>query len=173
MKRDLERHKLLKILAARRVKFEAGIHSEDERVGISFDELTNKMDCDILNLNLIASELYDNKEVKHHNAHGINGLFCEKEGLTSFANNKYKDRYWNDLWTNLFTISQIIVPILALIIALIAVLDSRQSRGHTEEILLLRKQVHKLQEQQDSQTSMISNLTDILKTDSLRIDLND
>jgi len=172
MKRDLKRHKLLKILAARRVKFEAGIHSEDERLGISFDDLTNKMSCDILKLNLIASELYDNKEVKHHNAYGINGLFCEKEGLTSFANNKYKARYWKDLWSNLFTISQIIVPILALVITLVAVLDSRQSRGHTEEILLLRKEIHKIQEKQDSQTNTISNLTNILKTDSLRIDLN-
>lgn len=167
MKRDLERHKLLKILAARRIKFEGGIHSEDERLGISFDELTNKMNCDILNLNLIASELYDNKEVKHHNAYGINGLFCEKEGLTSFANNKYKARYLRDIWTNLLTISQIIVPILALVIALVTVLNSRQSKEHTEEIQLLRTQLNKLKVQQDSQTDRISNIESIIKTDTL------
>lgn len=167
MRLDLKRHKLLKILAARRVKFEANKLSENERLGISFDELTKKMNCDIIKLNLIASELYDNNEIKHHNAYGINGLFCEKEGLTSFANNKYKVRYWRDIWTNLLTISQIIVPILALVIALVTVLDSRQSKERIEEIQLLRKELYKLQVQQDSQTNTISNLTNILKTDTL------
>lgn len=167
MRLDLKRHKLLKILAARRVKFEAGIRSEDERLGISFDELKNKMNCDILKLNLIASELYDNNEIKHHNAYGINGVFCEKGGLTSFANHKYKARYWRDIWTNLFTISQIIVPILALVIALVSVLDSRQSKAHTAEILQLRTQLYKQKEILNFQTKAISNLEYILKTDSL------
>jgi hypothetical protein len=167
MKRDLKRHKLLKILADIRVKFEAQQLSENEHLGVSFDELTKKMNCDIIKLNLIASELYDNKEIKHHNAHGIYGLFCEKEGLTSFANNKYKARYLRDIWTNLFTISQIIVPILALVIALVTVLDSRQSKERIEEIQLLRKELYKLQVQQDSQTNKILNLESILKTDSL------
>jgi len=167
MKRDLQRHKLLKLLSDRRVKFESNQLSEGERLGIPFEELTQKMNCDILKLNLIASELYDNKEIKHHNAYNINGLFCEKEGLTSFANSKYKARYWRDLWTNLFSISQLIVPILALVIALIAVIDSRQNKVHTEEIQLLRKELHKLQETQDSQTNTISNLQNTLKSDSL------
>jgi len=167
MRLDLKRHKLLKILADRRVKFEANKLPEDKRLGISFDELTKKMNCDILKLNLIASELYDNNEIKHHNAYGINGLFCEKEGLTSFANNKYKARYFRDIWANLLTISQVIVPILALVIALVTVLDSRQSNGNAEEILQLRRELNKLQELQSSQTKAISNFEYILKTDSL------
>jgi uncharacterized protein YlxW (UPF0749 family) len=49
----------------------------------------------------------------------------------------------------------------------LTVLDSRQSKAHTEEIQLLRKELYKIQEQQASQTNTISNLTNILKTDSL------
>lgn len=173
MKRDLQRHKLLKLLSDRRVKFESNQLFEGERLGVSFEELTQKMNCDIIKLNLIASELYDNMEIKHHNAYNINGLFCEKEGLTSFANNKYKTRYWRDLWTNLFTISQIIVPILALVIALVAVIDSRQNKVNTEEIQLLRKELYKIQEIQDSQTNTIFILQNILKPDSLTKKLND
>jgi hypothetical protein len=56
---------------------------------------------------------------------------------------------------------------MALAIALITVLDSRQSREHTEEILQLRKEMNMLKELQGSQTKTISNLEYILKTDSL------
>jgi len=173
MKRDLQRHKLLRLLSDRRVKFESNQLSEGERLGISFEELMQKMNCDIIKLNLIASELYDNKEIKHHNAYNINGLFCEKEGLTSFANNKYKARYWRDLWSNLFTLSQIIVPILALAVALVAVINSQQNKGHSEEIQLLKREMYSVQEQLRSQTNKISILQNILKSDSLTEKLND
>jgi hypothetical protein len=173
VKRDFKRHKLLELLSDKRLNFESNQLPEGEHLGISFYELTQKMKCDIFELNLIASELYANNEIKHHNAHNINGLYCEKEGLTSFANNKYKARYWRDIWTNLFTISQIIVPILALVIALVAVIDSRQNKLHTEEIQLLRIELFKLKEKQDSQTKTISILQNNLKSDSLTEKLND
>lgn len=172
MRLDLKRHKLLKILSEKRVRFESDELPKDEALGVSFDELTNKIKCSMLKLNLIAAELYNNNEVSYHNAFEIKGICCEKNGLASFANNKYKARYWRDLWTNLLTINQIIIPIMALAIALITVLDSRQSKEHTEEILLLRKEIHKLQELQDSQTIEISNMTNILKNDQFHIDLN-
>jgi len=150
MRLDLKRHKLLKILSVNRIKFEAK-KLQGEVLGTSFDELSQKMRCDIFKFNVIASELYDNDEIRHYNQHSINGVYCANNGLTSFSNGKYKARYWKDIWNNLLTISQIVVPIMALLVALIAVLDSQQSKEHIEEIIQLRKEMYKIQENQDSQ----------------------
>ena len=172
MKRDLKRHELLKILSANRVKFEAN-KLNDEILGTSFDDLLKLMKCDLLELNLIASELYDNNEIKHHNAYDTNGIYCEKGGMTAFSNNKYKDRFWKNYWNKIFIISQIIVPTLALIIALVTVTDSRHNKVKIEEIQLLRKEFYKLQETQDSQTNTISIPQNTLKSDSLSEKSND
>lgn len=161
MRLDLKRHKLLKILSVNRIKFEAG-KLQGGVLGTSFDELSQKMRCDILKFNVIASELYDNNEIRHYNQHSINGVYCENNGITSFSNGKYKARFWQDIWNNLLSISQIIVPIMALLVALIAVLDSRQSREHTEEILQLRKELYKLQETQEYQSKLIYNFSNYI-----------
>jgi len=157
MRLDLKRHKLLMILSINRIKFEAN-KLQGEVLGTSFDELSQKLRCDIFKFNVIASELYDNNEIRHYNQHNINGVYCENNGLTSFSNNKYKARYWKDIWNNLLTISQIIVPIMALLVALIAVLDSRQSKEHSEEIKQLRNEMNKLQESQDYSNKQIYNI---------------
>jgi len=166
MKRDLDRHKLLSFLAAKRVKFEANNLDDNEHLGISFNEIKQKLNCDILELNLIASELYENKEISYTNLN-MQGLICKTEGLTSFANNKYKARYWRDFWTNLFTISQIVVPILALVIALVAVMDSRHDKALTKEILLFRREMDKMQEIQQLQNNLITTTQNRISSDSL------
>lgn len=167
MKLDIQRHKLLKILSDKRIKFDSDELANNEPLGISFDDLLEKMKCNIYKLNVIASELYRNEEIGYFNTSDFKGIFLEKKGLTSFSNNKYKARYWKDILSNLLTISQIIVPIIALVIALITVIDSRQSGVNTEDILLLRKELHMLKEEQDSQTNTISTLLNIHENDSL------
>ena len=166
MKSDLKRHKLLKILSEKTLKFTVDELPAKEAIGVSFDEILKLMKCDKTKLNLIAAELYKNKEIGYHNANSVIGMYCDKNGLSSLSNAKYRARYWKDFWNNLFTISQIIVPILALSVALITVLDSRQSKKHTEEILLLRKELNKQQELLNFQTNKILILENILKNDS-------
>ena len=167
MKDDLKRHKLLKLLSIQTLKFHSDELPKNEAMGIPFDEIMTKMKCDKIKLNLIAAELYQNKEIGYHDAFDVIGMYCDKNGLTALSNNKYKARYWKDFWNNLFTISQIIVPIMALAVALITVLDSRQSKEHTEEILLLRKELNRQQELLDFQTKKILNLQYIYEIDSL------
>ena len=167
MRLDIERHRLLKLLSDKTVQFNIGNLPKNEAIGISFDSIMSKMKCDREKLELISSELYLNKEIEYHDYHDVVGLCCGNNGLTSFSNNKYLARYWKDFWSNLLTISQIIVPIMALGIALVTVLDSRQSKVNTEEILLLEKEIYSIREIQDSQTNTISNLANIQKTDSL------
>jgi len=169
MKHDLKRHRLLKMLSIKTLKFNSGELAQNEAMGISFGEIMAKMKCDKLELNLIAAELYLNKEIGYHDALDVTGMYCDEKGLTAFSNNKYKARYWKDFWNNLLTVSQVIVPIMALAVALVTVLDSRRSREHTEEILLLRKELNTQQELLNTQTNKIQNVYEaICFTDSLK-----
>lgn len=168
MKDDLKRHKLLKILSENAIKFETGELGNNQPMGVSFYELSKKLNCAPVKLHLIGAELLKNEEISHHDELYVVGFSCYKNGLISFANNKYKARFWKDFWNNLFTISQIIVPIMALAVALITVLDSRQSKEQSEEILLLSKEMNRQQESLDSQTNKIQNLYEtIFSSDSL------
>lgn len=158
MKGDLKRHKLLKILSDNAIKFETGELGDNQPMGVSFYELSKKLNCEPYKLHLIGAELLKNEEIAHHDELNVVGFSCYTNGLTSFSNHKYKARFWKDFWNNLFTISQIIVPVLALIVALVAVSITKQQQEHTEEILLLRKELNRQQELLNSQTNKIQNL---------------
>lgn len=171
MKLDLKRHKLLKLLADNAIKFEVGELPHNRPMGVSFYDLSIKMKCDVYKLHVIAAELLKNEEISGHDEFNVVGFSCYKNGLTSFSNNKYKARYWKDFWNNLFTISQIIVPILALVITLVTIIMSMQTKEHTEEILLLRKELNTQQELLNSQTNKIQNLYEtILENNSVYVE---
>lgn len=123
MKYDLQKHKLLSILVGQTLKFDSDELPDDEPMGVSFDKILKEMNCNKIKLNLIASELYLNKEIGYHDTEQLVGLYCDKSGTISFSNNKYRRRYWNDIIDFWNKLSQAIIPILALIVAIIALLD--------------------------------------------------
>lgn len=117
-----QKHNVLKILT-----YESyGLQIDENNMflrGISIKDLLLKINISEIELNIIISELYENKEIKK----GHDGLIIEKSGIASFTNKKYLKIYKSYVITNLKDIIQIIVPILTSIIAIIAISNSNHS----------------------------------------------
>ena len=170
MKLDFKRHKLLKILSDKRIKFESGQLIDNEPLGTSFETITSKMRCDRQKLSLISDELYKNNEVGNYNVKNVVGLCCADDGLSSFANGKYKARYWKDFWNKLIRVSQSIVPIAALIVTMMAlIMQSKETDTNKKQIQDVEEQLRTQQKTLDSQTKKIQIVHEtIFLNDSLK-----
>jgi hypothetical protein len=173
MKLDLKKHKLLTLLSDKTIRAESGQLLEGESLGVSFEDLTKEMRCDILKLNLIAAELYLNKEIGYFD-NEIKGLFCDKNGLISFSNNKYKERYWKSFWDKMLTANKLLIPILSLIVAILAIslsMSDKEYKTDLHKIIQSQERILLLEKTIEFQSKEISNLYSILKSDSLQGDL--
>ena len=122
---DYKRHQLLKILSENRTIRELRI-DKTERLGISFEDICKKLNCNRKQLHRITSEMYESEEILFTNIE-LNGLYGTRKGIESNSNLKYLKRYyalWLDLGRNF---SQIIIPTASLIIATIVLLKDNAS----------------------------------------------
>lgn len=118
----IQKHKVLKLLAFSK-NFQLDENNLMEK-GLSFKDILNKLNVSETDLNIIISELYENKEIKN----GYDGLIIEKKGISSFSNNFYIKES-RDYKLNLIKdFVQIIVPILTSIIAIIAISNNNTSK---------------------------------------------
>ncbi|MBC7439609.1 MAG: hypothetical protein H7250_06470 [Flavobacterium sp.] len=92
--------------------------------GLSYKDILNNLNVSETELNIIISELYENKEIKN----GHDGLIIEKKGISSFSNNFYIKQSRNYKLNLIKDYVQIIVPILTSIIAIIAVSNNNTSK---------------------------------------------
>ena len=173
MKHDLKRHKLLGILHFNTAKVNSDSLPDNEPFGVSFDILTKKMRCDIDELNTIASELYQNKEISYYDTKGIKGLCCIGNGLTSYSNNKYKSRFYKDINEKYKLYIQIIAVILSGIATFIAIESKSENTIHTKNIKQLQLKVERLENKLDFQTKATLDFQTILIIDSLNYNLKD
>jgi hypothetical protein len=88
MKYNLKRHKTLEILSNNRILFNSPNPGKNFKLGVSFDIIEDKLNCDKNTCELIYSELYNCGEIKAVN-HSFVGLYLTQEGLTSFSSKKY------------------------------------------------------------------------------------
>lgn len=117
-----QKHKVLKFLT-----FSNNFQLDENNLlkkGLSFKDILNNLNVSETELNIIISELYENKEIKK----GNDGLIIEKKGISSFSNNFYIKESRNYKLNLIKDYVQIIVPILTSIIAIIAVSNNNTSK---------------------------------------------
>ena len=122
---DYKRYQLLKILSKNRTLRELRIEKH-EKLGISFEEICNKLNCNKEYLHGVTSEMYENDEILYTDIE-VKGLYGKRKGIESNVNRKYLKRYF-DIWLNLGkNFSQIVIPTASLIIATIVLLKDTES----------------------------------------------
>ena len=167
MQLDLKKHKLLRIIIGQTLKFDSDELPENEPMGVPFESILGELNCDMIQLNLIAAELYMENEISYHDNLGVKGLSCIHYGKIAYSNNKYRHRYWSDILDFNLKMSQILIPLLSLLVAIIAIVYSRQDKINTKDIEILQSEIRQIKLEQAFQTKASSNLEYILKTDSL------
>lgn len=118
----IQKHKVLKLLTFSK-NFQLDENNLMEK-GLSYKDILNNLNVSETELNIIISELYENKEIKN----GHDGLIIEKKGISSFSNNFYIKQSRNYKLNLIKDYVQIIVPILTSIIAIIAVSNNNTSK---------------------------------------------
>jgi len=167
MKYDLKKHELLGILVGNTLKFDSDELPDNEPMGVSFDEIKKKMKCDMIELNLIASELYVNKEIEFYD-NEIKGMCCIHNGKVSFSTNKYKNRYYDRVRDYVKFIFQLLIPALSLIVAIIALKYSAQNKETTQQIQELKEKTDIMQSELSSHAKEIQSIREtIFLNDSL------
>ena len=135
MKDDLIKHKLLGILSMQFII--SGINTS-ENIGLTYDEILEKLKITRLDLDRLTAELFVNKEIAFQNIQGPDGLFSNEIGVMAFSTKKYKKRH-NDQIINISkNITQILVPILSLLIAILAIIwkiDANSENNKKVEVL--------------------------------------
>jgi hypothetical protein len=142
MKSNLKRHRLLKILADKRIK---GIQPGNQPViGVSWDELASKLNCSLDKILEISAPLIEEKEIDKYYAYGILGAYATPKGVSSYATEKYKRENTKQIFEALKNWVQTIVPLLSLLIAFYALVVS-EARTKTKDIELNKYKI-KLEE---------------------------
>lgn len=156
MNYDLQRHRLLKELSINRLQFE--IRDKNFKgLGINFDILYKKLNCNQKQFKEFTSELYDCKEIQHCNDkdRGILGVGMTQVGYTAYSNNKYKKRLRVDILNFTKDVVQIVIPVLSLLIAFIAI---------TGEIYDANKEYKKELQKLESKMQLLQMRIDTIQT---------
>lgn len=158
MRLDLKKHKLLGIIIGQTLKFDSEELPANEPMGVSFETILSELNCDMIRLNLIAAELYMEKEITYHDNLGVKGLSCIHNGTIAYSNSKYRRRFWADILHFLKELVQIIVPVLSLIVAIFALILSSPNKDNIHNMQLLKEKIEILQTELSSQTKEIQSL---------------
>jgi hypothetical protein len=155
MSSNLKRHKLLKILADKYIKANQG---EEQALGVSWEDLTSKLNWTMDELLEVSSTLYAEEEVAKHDAHGIKGIYAKMKGVSAYSSKKYKREHERIIFDRIKNWVQTVVPILSLIITFTVIILS--------EVRLQNKN-----EQMDELTERINKIEhDLLRSNEVRLD---
>lgn len=135
MNSNLLRHRLLGILARQYIIAEK-LHKP---LGVSFKNIETELKSSESDVRMSLSELYENDEIRYHDAYDIIGVHATETGVASFSNKKYWRIYWTNLKDSVKYWFQILVPILSLLVALIAV--THDLKEHNEETSIQLKEM--------------------------------
>ncbi len=143
MNLHLKRHKLLGILSKQRT--DLILRKADPLIlGVSAESILKDLNCNEDELELIASELHTQDEIKHFNAHGVKGLFARPNGVSAFSDKKYLRLNNSRLKNNLKDLVQIIIPVLSLLITLAVIL--KDNSKNTKEIKAIELKLESIQD---------------------------
>lgn len=143
MSSNLKRHKLLKILADKYIKANQG---EEQALGVSWEELTSKLNLTMDELLEVSSTLYAEEEVAKHDAHGIKGIYAKMKGVSAYSSKKYKREHERIVFERLKNWIQTIIPVLSLTITIVVVLLSEyRMQNKSKEIDRLSKRIDSLE----------------------------
>jgi hypothetical protein len=154
MKWDKKRHKLLKLLSDKRIRFECDEMENHEPLGISYTDLEAHLRCSRRVLFLFSDEQLKNEEISHSYENGIKGIAGSKNCLIALSNKKYKKRYINDILSSIKLWCQLLIPTLSLIVAILAISykieDNRDSiniefQKYENKVNLLENRIDSLQ----------------------------
>lgn len=131
---NTKRHKILKILSDSFIKFESGQNDIDDKFGVSFVLLMQKLNCNREQLEEVIGLLYLNEEVKYTDIN-FEGLTLTLKGFTSFSDKKYIVLNEKNIINSLKNFVQIVIPVLSLVIAFLALtfkLDKLNTKTNNE-----------------------------------------
>lgn len=165
MSNNLKRHKLLKILAEKYIK---GSQGKEPALGVSWEELTSKMNLTMDELLNISSTLYSEEEVAKHDAHGIKGMYAKMKGVSAYSSKKYKREHERIVFERVKNWIQTIVPVLSLAITLVVVILSEfRTQKNKTEIDTLTRRLNSLETEIAKDRSK-ENSADTVKVSPLR-----
>jgi len=142
MNLDKKRHNLLKILSEKTNN--AKINNE-QCIGLSNEEIFQHLNIDRYELEVIASEFYENKEVNFYSMYEIKrGLCITTKGTSSYSTEKYLKRNRTENINKAKDWVTIIIPIVSVVISLIILCKSKS------EISDIKQQYILIEKTQDS-----------------------
>ena len=143
MSNNLKRHKLLKLLAQKYINASQG---KEQGLGVSWEELTSKLNWTMDELLEVSSPLFAEEEVGKHDAYGIKGIYAKMKGVSAYSSRKYRREHERIVFDRLKNWIQTVIPILSLLITVIVVLLSEQRLQNTNlEIEILTKRLDSLE----------------------------
>jgi len=155
MSNNLKRHKLLKIIADKYIKANQG---EEQALGVSWEDLTSKLNWTMDELLEVSSTLYAEEEVAKHDAHGINGIYAKMKGVSAYSSKKYKREHERIIFDRLKNWVQTVIPILSLIITFtFIILSEVRLQNKNEQIDELTERINKIEH-------------DLIKSNEVRVD---
>lgn len=145
LKLSNKRHKLLELLGKRIVDVDV---KEDTSlaVGIRYSEIQSYLKCDNLEMRLIISRPFEEKEIDIFDV-AFKGFYCTEKGLTSYLDKKYLREEGKRQREKAKDIIQIFVPLLALFISIaILIISETKLRSMKTDIQNLQTEIQKLSE---------------------------
>ena len=138
----LDQHKLLKLLSNQFVEWDK---THTGTVAVPFDTICKELNCNKEQLHIITAQLFSEKEVGLYNVSGVEGLYIDKAGLSSYAGKKYlkekKTKYFDEIknWV------QVTIPVLSLLLAILIFIRSNDTlTKQDKELQAAKKQVELL-----------------------------
>ena len=142
MNLDKKRHNLLKILSEKTNN--AKINNE-QCIGLSNEEIFQHLNIDRYELEVIASEFYENKEVNFYSMYEIKrGLCITTKGTSSYSTEKYLKRNKTEKINKIKDLVTIIIPMISVIMSFVIFYTSKT------EVWELKEKNRYIQKTQDS-----------------------
>jgi hypothetical protein len=115
-----KRHKLLEILSKRAIDIQLR-NINESAVGVSYEKICERLNCNRDELYKLSNVLFDEKEVGTHDAYEIKGMYATQKGITSYTDKKYLRLRNLRIKNNVKDIVSIVIPVLSLLIALASI----------------------------------------------------
>ena len=148
-----KRHYLLKILSE---KTNYAKINNEQCIGLSNEEIFENLSINRYELEVIASELYENKEVNFYAMYGIKrGLSITTKGTSSYSIEKYLDRNRIENRNKAKDWVTIIIPIVSVVMSFIILCTSKS------EISDIKQQYILMQKTQDSIENRVNQMNEI------------
>ncbi|TJY31311.1 hypothetical protein [Pontimicrobium aquaticum] len=144
------------------LKLARGQNVTADRVGLTFDEIEEKLKISPHKRELILSELNKADEIVFFSLDKLGCMIDEKNGIPALTDKKYINRNWKIILDWIKNFVQIVIPVLALVIAYVSLtskLDSlkTQSDKELQEVKNIMLEQKKRIEELENQSKILPN----------------